>query len=160
MVTPYTTASELAKYIISYFQQAGDPITNLKLQKLLYYVQGWSLALLGRPAFGDELQAWVHGPVQPAVYGVYKANRWNPIFQEVSSATLDAELEDLVEEVLKVYGTDSAYELELRTHSEAPWLLARAGLSPDVSSTAVISPKSIKAYFDQIRADVKEESED
>ena len=155
MGTPYTTASELARYIINHFQEAGDPITNLKLQKLLYYVQGWTLALQGRPAFTERLEAWVHGPVQPAVYGIYKSNRWNPIYQEVSSPDLDEEFADLVTEVLKVYGPDSAYELELRTHSEPPWIIARKGLAADEPSTSTITTESIKTYFEQLKSDAE-----
>lgn len=153
MVTPYTTASELARYIIRHFQEAGDPITNLKLQKLLYYVQGWTLALLNRPAFADDMQSWVHGPVQPSVYGNYKAYRWNAIVGEVEDAQLDPQFEGLVLEVLRIYGVDSAYELELRTHSEAPWIIARGGLAADQSSTASITKESIQAYFNQLKSD-------
>ena len=52
-------AHEVARYIIRFFQEAGDPVTNLKLQKLLYYVQGWHLALKGQPAFPERLEAWM-----------------------------------------------------------------------------------------------------
>lgn len=152
MVTPYITASELARYIIKHFQEAGDPITNLKLQKLLYYVQGWTLALLNRPAFADDMQAWIHGPVQPSVYGSYKGYRWNPIVEEVAEPQLDSQFEGLVLEVLRIYGVESAYELELRTHSEAPWIIARGGLAADQSSTASITKDSIQAYFNQLKS--------
>lgn len=156
MATPYTTASELACFVINHFQEAGDPISNLKLQKLLYYIQGWTMALQGRPAFSERLEAWVHGPVQPAVYGNYKSNRWNPIYQEVSTPVLEEEFEELVIEVLKVYGPDSAYELELRTHSEPPWIIARRGLAADEPSTSTITQESIKAYFEQLKSDAED----
>ena len=70
------TAIDVARYIVTFFQEAGDPVSNLKLQKLLYYVQGWSLALDNKPAFQDRLEAWVHGPVQSSVYGTFKSYRW------------------------------------------------------------------------------------
>ncbi|MFD2419431.1 Panacea domain-containing protein [Amycolatopsis pigmentata] len=66
-------ASTVAKWFVAW-AEADDEATlsNLKLQKLLYYAQGHYLALTGRPLFDDEIQAWSHGPVVPAVY-----RQWN-----------------------------------------------------------------------------------
>jgi uncharacterized phage-associated protein len=141
------TASEIAKYIVHTFQEAGDPVDNLKLQKLLYYVQGWHLAVTGGPAFQQPLEAWVHGPVQPGVYGEYKHYRWNPINQEVKAPELPESLRDVIQEVLDAYGGDSGYELELRTHREPPWLLARGGIPEDQESHAVITHPSMELFF-------------
>jgi uncharacterized phage-associated protein len=144
------SVSEIAKYIIKFFQEREDPITNLKLQKLLYYVQGWHLALHNQPAFPEPLQAWVHGPAQPQVYAQYKKFRWNPISEEISVSLIkDPHLIKHIEEVLSVYGTETAYALEHRTHLEAPWQNARQGLPPDAESNAEITPDSMKAYFQQ-----------
>lgn len=141
------SASSIARYIVRFFQEAGDPISNLKLQKLLYYCQGWHLAVRGTPLFNERFEAWVHGPVQPGVYGSYKHNRWLPITEDVAAVELSAEEKSVVEEVLAVYGADSGYELELRTHTEPPWLGARNGIPSDQESTAVITPASMKEYF-------------
>jgi len=65
------TANDIAKYIICTFHEAGDQITNMKVQKLLYYVQGCHLGLYGTPAFAGEFQAWKYGPVEPSVYSEY-----------------------------------------------------------------------------------------
>lgn len=145
-----TTASDIAKYIVRTFQEAGDPIDNLKLQKLLYYVQGWSLALRKRPAFKERLEAWVHGPVQPGVYGEYKHYRWNPISQEAFPPALDGELKELIKDVLDAYGGDTGYELELRTHREPPWMEARGGIPDDQESNAIISQASMKKFFESL----------
>jgi uncharacterized phage-associated protein len=142
-----TTASELAKYIVHKFQDSGDPVTNLKLQKLLYYIQGWHLAFFDKPAFNDRMEAWVHGPVQPGVYGEYKCYRWNPICDAVEPPTLDPDLHQLTDEVLEAYGGDSGYELEIRTHHEAPWISARNGIPPDQESMAIVSHNSMKDFF-------------
>src|SRR5262245_24975520 len=119
------SASIVAKYIVATFQQAGDPIDNLKLQKLLYYVQGWHLAVYDKPAFPESIEAWVHGPVIPGIYVEYKKYRWNPISDEVKAPEIDKELKGLIAEVLSVYGTETGWQLEQRTHTEAPWLTAR-----------------------------------
>jgi uncharacterized phage-associated protein len=145
------TAQDIARHIVLFFQEAGDPVTNLKLQKLLYYVQGWHLALRNDVAFPDRLEAWVHGPVQPGVYGAYKHYRWNPIAEEVAKPNLDADLVELINAVLESYGTDSGYELEVRSHGETPWLEARGDLVPDAESNAVLKRDTMKAFFDSLK---------
>lgn len=141
------TASTVARYILRHFQQAGDPISNLKLQKLLYYCQGWHLAVRGEPLFGDRLEAWVHGPVQPGVYGSYKHYKWLSITEEIPEVDLTPEEIGVIQEVLAVYGSDSGYKLELRTHTEAPWIAARGGIPNDQESNSVIPPEAMLQYF-------------
>ncbi|HEX4332110.1 MAG TPA: type II toxin-antitoxin system antitoxin SocA domain-containing protein [Usitatibacter sp.] len=141
------TASTVARYIVGFFQEVGDPVTNLKLQKLLYYVQGWHLAVFGAPAFGDRLEAWVHGPVQPGVYGEYKHNRWNPIVGEVAKPEIEQEMAELIDEVLASYGEETGWALERRTHNEPPWLKARNGIPSDQDSNAIIEKAWMKEYF-------------
>ena len=53
--------------------------THKQLQKLCYYAQAWHLALLDRPLFEEEIQAWVHDPVIPALYPIYADYGWNKI---------------------------------------------------------------------------------
>ena len=141
----------VASYIINYFQERGDLITNLKLQKLLYYVQGWYLAFNNEPAFDEEFQAWIHGPVNNEVYQLYKSFKWNPITSEQPTVTLNQDLKDLVDKVLDVYGNDSAIELELRTHREAPWIIARGELPEDATCSNIITKKSMCDYFHGLR---------
>ena len=126
-----STAKDLAKYVVATFQEAGDPIDNLKLQKLLYYIQGFHLTFFDKPAFPEDFEAWVHGPVLPGVYVEYKKYRWNPISDEVEKPQLGKDTAELADEVMKVYGTETGWQLEQRTHREAPWLEARKGLASD-----------------------------
>jgi uncharacterized phage-associated protein len=142
-----STAQEIARYIVRFFQEAGDPVSNLKLQKLLYYVQGWHIAVRNTPAFPDRLEAWVHGPVQPGVYGTYKHYRWNAIVEDVVPAEIEAGTKEIIDAVLGAYGTDSGYELELRTHGERPWLEARGDLPADAESTSALSHETMRVYF-------------
>lgn len=78
-----SNASDVAKYIIYTFQAIGDSLSNMKLQKLLYYVQGWHLANFDTPAFKDRLEAWALGPVQPKVYDDYKEFGFRPITKAI-----------------------------------------------------------------------------
>lgn len=141
------TALEAARYIVKRFQDRGDLITNLKLQKLLYYVQGWHLGLYGRRAFDGQFMAWVHGPVNYDVYNQFREHRWSPILVDVGKVTLDCDISKHIDDVLEVYGGDSAWELERRTHSEAPWIRARGGLPPDAECRNVISDDDMLEFF-------------
>lgn len=73
-------ALDVARKVIAATNEAvGDSITNLKLQKLLYYLQGHWLATFDGPLFGDKIEAWRYGPVVPSVYSHFAVNRGNPI---------------------------------------------------------------------------------
>ena len=74
------SAHDVAKYFLSLIDEdAGDTISNLKLQKLVYYAQGFHLALFDRPLFNEEVKAWMHGPVVPDLYHEYKIYGSNAI---------------------------------------------------------------------------------
>lgn len=141
------SAGKVARYIIASVQMGGGSITNAKLQKLLYYVQGWHLATYDEPAFDEPLEAWVHGPVQPQVYNTYKTHRWLPLDHKALTLELDKRLLHLIGEVLIAYGDDSIDELEARTHQESPWQQARTGIPASEQSNVVISHESMKRYF-------------
>ena len=63
---------DIAVYTINYSQYIKHPISNLKLQKLLYFIQGAFLAANGTPCFDEEIEAWSYGPVVPSVYKKFK----------------------------------------------------------------------------------------
>lgn len=119
----------------------------LKLQKLLYFAQGYSYAFNDEKLFEDDMEAWVHGPVVPSVYHTYKAFVFSPI-------DIDYKLDDFSEKILDVLNYvknnfskyDSKY-LEEITHNQEPWLSARNGLDPDERSVKTISKESIANYF-------------
>lgn len=141
------TAGRAADFIIAFSREHGDSVSNLKLQKLLYYSQAWFLAIYDKPLFDERLEAWVHGPAVPPIYGEFKKWSWQPIDCEVSFPELDKPVQEHLEEIMDVYGGMSAYELERLTHSEDPWKNARGGISPDESSNAVISINDMKGYY-------------
>ncbi|HEN5507481.1 TPA: SocA family protein, partial [Legionella pneumophila] len=107
---------KIADYIILYFQEHGEPLTNLKLQKLLYYAQGWYLALYNKPLFDDKIEAWVHGPVIPAAYHSFKQYGYGLIDEKPSFPNLSPKIRSHLDEVIDVYGSYSAFELEHLTH--------------------------------------------
>jgi uncharacterized phage-associated protein len=143
-----STAKEVADCIIQHHYDRGDYVSNLKLQKLLYYCQAWYLALYNKALFKEHFEAWVHGPVQPKLYGEFKQYGWQPIFDhKTDCAKVPAHVKAHIDEVLKVYGAMSGSELELRSHSEEPWLEARKNLAPDKSSTTRINTETMRRYY-------------
>lgn len=149
MRAPYT-AIQIAKWILSAIDRnSGDSITPLKLQKLIYYAQAWSLALpeRGYPLFDEEMQAWAHGPVAESVFHEFKGAGWDalPAPEEVP-AIREAD-EAHLREIISVFGEFSAKHLERMTHSEDPWLYARGDLPPEARSNAIIPKEHMAAYY-------------
>jgi uncharacterized phage-associated protein len=118
------SAGEIARYFLAVQdEEAGELISNLKLQKLIYYAQGFHLALFDRPLFSERIKAWKNGPVVPAVWHEYKDFSWGAIPRP---ATFDVnryseETRELLDEVNAVYGQYSATKLRDLTHDEPPW---------------------------------------
>jgi uncharacterized phage-associated protein len=147
-----TTAMDaltIADYFIWKSQQEGIPVTNKKLQKLLYYAQAWSLVLQNKPLFKQEIEAWVHGPAIRDVYFTFKEFGFSPIKKEVDLANLKLSGEDtkLLDEIWRVYGKFDATYLETLSHSEKPWQEARAGLDGDTPSENIIAPATMRDFY-------------
>lgn len=152
MPVPETTAGKLANYVLFASGQRGLRVTNLKLQKLLYYCQAWHLAFTGAELFPERIEAWVHGPVVPPVFAAFKEHRWNnlpvPVLEpEIETGRTDRPIRDLVAEVLEVYGHFTGAELEGLTHLEEPWRAARNGIPSDAPSNAVISHECMRKHY-------------
>jgi uncharacterized phage-associated protein len=132
-------------------------MSHLRIQKLLYYAQGLSLAYRGRPAFPEEIQAWRHGPVVPDVWRVFSAYRYGQIpDHEAISFDLGDDDAEFITSVWEGYRRYSASALRKMTHRESPWKDARAGLSNDAPSNRPITTESMRQYFEQHCADVME----
>ena len=135
----------IVRYILFKYTYDGDLITNLKMQKILYYVYVWFLVNFKKPCFDEKFQAWPNGPVLRSVYKELKGFQSSPI--ETSFANLQceqdlAELKNLlgkdlvclIDEVYEEYGRMSAFELVNLTHKELAWLNARKGLKVEEPS--------------------------
>ena len=140
-------------------RKAGDSITNLKLQKLVYYAQAWALAILDRPLFEEDFRAWAHGPVSLDVWHAFKDFGWNALPAPRDVPEFDEEVEELLKDVLSSYGEHSAKKLEELTHSEEPWLLARGDLAPEERSMEIIPKSHMKKYYRKRYEQVGQEEE-
>lgn len=148
-------AIDVARYFINKSnntvnEDKVESITNLKLQKLLYYAQGFHLALNnGASLFPEEIQAWVHGPVVPIIYHNYKSYSYNNIDETYPSNDIDLTNEEilLLEDIWSIFKEFSGKELERLTHNETPWINARDGLSEFTYSTQSISLEILRNYI-------------
>lgn len=125
-------------------KQFGDAenVTNLKLQKLLYYVQGIYLGMYGTPIFEEQIEAWTHGPVVPEIYREYKCFGSNGIVDpNPPFCTFVKEEEDIMEWVYNEFGQYTAWKLRDMTHQEDPW--------KSTPQCGVIDNGLIKKYFEE-----------
>ena len=133
-----------------------DEVTPLMLQKLLYYIQGFSFALNDREMFIENCEAWVHGPVYKDVYNIFKHFRYNVIDDpkfvmfEGYKKYLDDKDKYIIDLVVNTFGQYGGKILEKTTHKESPWLLARNGFGENVPSNEIISKGTIKEYFHEL----------
>lgn len=135
---------DVAKYILSRL----GPMSAMKLQKLVYYSQAWSLVWDERPIFGDRIEAWANGPVSPRLYANHRGH-----FEVTeglipgNAGALDATARDTVENVIAFYGERSAQWLSDLSHNERPWLDARVGLGPGERGAREIPPAAMAEYY-------------
>lgn len=121
---------------------AEDMMSNMKLQKMLYYQQGFHLAHFGTPLFDEEIEAWMYGPVVPCVYDKFERFGRNGIMpDEENEFQLHGEELELFNQVFEVYGKYSAYGLMRLTHDEDPWKSTPTGKGN------VISKGKMADYF-------------
>jgi len=121
-------------------------MTCMKLEKLVFYSQAWSLVWDEEPLFIEPIEAWVNGPVVPELYaghrGLFKVATWSGN----SNALTDSEKET-VDSVIAFYGKRSSMELSQMTHQEEPWIKARKGLAPTERGNRVITHASMAEYY-------------
>ena len=134
------TASEVAKAFLLLSQpEIGDGITNLKLQKLLYYSQGFYLALNKKSLFEESIVAWEHGPVVQEVYYEYK-NFGSQIIDRPDEKTNLSENDlDFIKKIWNIFGQFSAWKLRDMTHQENPW--------NETEQSAEITHKKMTDFF-------------
>ncbi|MEO0432273.1 MAG: type II toxin-antitoxin system antitoxin SocA domain-containing protein [Cyanobacteria bacterium J06656_5] len=137
------SAIDIAHYFLCLpDENAGDLISNLKLQKLLYYAQGFNLALYSSRLFQEDIRAWEHGPVVPDAYHAFKEFGANaiPAPEAMDFNIFEPETVELLDEVYAVYGQFSAWKLRNMTHGESPW--------KETPINEIISTQKMQEYFE------------
>lgn len=110
-------------FLVLVDREAGDSITQLKLQKLIYFAQGIHLALFDKVLFEEEIKAWKHGPVVPALRSIFDNFRDNviPLPCEIDFAIYTELQKKLIHKVYSFYGAHSAAYLRNLTHTHSIW---------------------------------------
>lgn len=155
-------ALEVAQYIINRSIETGSPVTNLKLQKVLYYTQAAFLVEYGEPCFEESIEHWRHGPVVPKVYSEYKGyvdkkildaqDECLEVFVDSNGNLAAKRLEfnrnnfyeediELMNTVIDSYQNVEPWEMVDKTHEELPWR--------NTEPNGIITKSSIMQYFEQ-----------
>lgn len=145
---------DVVDYIVLKMDEAGERINVLKLHKLLYYVQAWSLAFGRGRCFNNEFQAWVHGPVCRIVYDRFKDTKsmYSPVRRRDMRESFDLtafpkRTKRHIDAVLEAYAEYTDDQLEEMTHQEQPWIEAREGYDPKERCEDPISDDVMAQYY-------------
>ncbi len=142
-----TDIQKTANFIIRYCHDHGDPITPLKLQKLLYYSQAWHLALYDEPLFDEDMETWIHGPANSGVYKRFEKYSYKQIDENPEYPELPLKTKKHIVEVLRAYNKYSAIELETMAVNEEPYRLSADGSLSDVPMRKTIKKELMKNYY-------------
>lgn len=137
--------ADVARYIL---EQTGE-ISAMKLQKLMYYSQAWTLVWDEEPLFAEDFEAWANGPVLPSLYtlhrGMFKVD--SGLLPNGVTQRLTERQRGNIDRVLKFYGDKTAQWLSNLTHQEAPWLQTRGQLAAGDLCTQKIPQALIHEYY-------------
>jgi len=137
---------DVANYILEISSEDTEDgeyelISHMKLQKLVYFAQGYYLALFGKSLFPEAIEAWPHGPVCPRLYHSLKVYGSSPIAAIIDpdKISVNGQEKSLISMVYSSYGQYSASKLRQITHKEGPWCTTPAG--------AQIALNEMEQYF-------------
>ena len=143
-------AERFAMYVIG----SGREITNLLLQKLLYYIKGISCLFEEKTVISDPCEAWKFGPVFPKIYQKYKdfGNQMieNDLPEEYIETLLTIKERQIADYILDTFGIYNAWFLKDLTHMETPWKNAHEGVNANDICKNVIDDKEISDYFSEM----------
>lgn len=136
-------AIDIASYVINWCNDNNYTITNLKLQKLLYFLQGEIYRYTGERLIDDDFYAWQLGPVVPNVYYSYAMYSSLPLPSQNISIDIPENYENIIINILNKYARKSTWDLVDLSHGQDPWKY-NYQIFGDKS---LIPYKSIKDYF-------------
>lgn len=137
------TVHDVAAYIL----EKQGCMTTMKLQKLVYYSQSWSLVWDEKPLFLSPIEAWANGPVVPELYNLHKGKFRVFKWKKGSMGNLTQDERNTIDGVLGFYGDKRSQWLSDLTHQENPWKDARIGLAPGERGSKVITHAAMAEYY-------------
>ena len=140
-------AKHVARWFLNHAdREAGEALTQLKLQKLVYYADAWYLANFDKPMISEKFEAWAHGPAIRSLYAKYREAGWDSLPPENGPMPPEA-VNKFLTSVYQEYGQFGAKKLEEMTHNELPWQAARVGLRPEEASKNEISKLIMRNFY-------------
>jgi uncharacterized phage-associated protein len=140
------TVFDVAAYIIDKI----GPLSAMKLQKLVYYCQAWSLVWDESPLFPERIEAWSNGPVIPVLFSFHRGQFTVDEIAIGNIDNLNSKQKETIDAVLEFYGNKPAQWLIDLSHSEKPWQSTRRGLPETESSNREISIEIIAEYYSSL----------
>ena len=136
---------DVARYIL----EKQGKMSTMKLQKLCYYSQAWSLVWDDKPLVDEECRAWANGPVCRELFRATQGQFAVVAADEKrgDSGCLTANQKDTIDKVLEYYAPHDAQWLSRLTHLEDPWKQARVGLPLGVGSDRIVTKESMAIYY-------------
>jgi len=134
--------------VACYILEKQGEMTAMKLQKLVYYAQAWSLVWDESPLFTEPIQAWANGPVVPALYEKHRGQFKVKAIDGGNTENLSDNEKDTIDKVLDFYADHTSQWLSDLTHSESPWVDAREGLKSGERGKQEISLAAMAEYYD------------
>lgn len=128
-------------------KDGADPITLMKLLKLMYYAESGSLAINNVSLFPDPIEAWTHGPVIPSIWRKYHESPYCLTVSQDDVEQLSVIQKDdrqVLLDVFETFGQYSAWGLRNLTHAEDPW---REAVNGGMARSQPISRETMKKYF-------------
>ena len=141
------SVNDVAAYINEKYRGSDPKLTGIKLQKLLYYCQAWSLVWNEEPLFHEDIQAWTNGPVIRELYEQHQGKLYVDEMSFGNSSVLTEVQKETVDSVIQAYGDKTGQWLSDLTHLEAPWQEARTGLAETERGSTVISLAALYEYY-------------
>jgi|GEM_PF-483213 len=138
-------------FLVLVDREAGDVITQLKLQKLIYFAQGIHLALFDKPLFEEEIEAWEFGPVVPKLRIPFGNLKRVPIPapSEMDFDIYTEQQKHFIYKIYSIYGEISAHSLSDLTHMHSIW--QEAIKRKDTTITKQEMHKFFQNFFVDIR---------
>lgn len=144
---PQITAAQAADHLIALAHRRGEAVSNLKLQKLLYYAQAWHLARFDRPLFPERFQAWMSGPVIPEQFWRFRPRGIHAIPPSSTAADLPPHVAAFLDEAVSEYLRMDEWDLEWLACAEDPWLIARGGIDRGDPCTTEIGEDEMRRFY-------------
>jgi len=151
---PYDVNTVADYVILSLNGDENFSLVNLKLQKLMYYIQAWSLGINGNPMMDARFEAWVHGPVCIELYNRFKETKSlyatigkEDVLDYGSNCEMASDDVEFIDYILENYAQYSGVQMEAMTHGEEPWINARKGFESMERCHNEITNQAMKDYY-------------